>query len=51
MEEAAEGNQIATCTANVTKEDFPDLVAKLWEQFKPQQIKSGFRKAGLCPLS
>ena len=24
-------NQIATCAANVTKEDFPGLVAKLWE--------------------
>ena len=45
-------HQITTCAAAVTKEDFPSLVAKLWDcSFKPEHLKSGFWKTGLCPLS
>ena len=45
-------HQIETCAGTVTKEDFPGLIAKLWEQsFKPANLKGGFRKTGLCPLS
>ena len=45
-------HQIASCAATVTKEDFPALLAKLWEvSFLSKHLISGFEKCGLCPLS
>ena len=45
-------HQIETCGGTVTKEGFPGLIAKLWEQsFKEAHLRSGFRKTGLHPLS
>ena len=36
----------------VGKEDFPGLIAKLWDtSFTPQQCKGDFRGAGLIPFS
>lgn len=44
--------QIEMCAGNVTKEDFPSLIKKLWDQsFQPAHLRSGFQKAGLHPLS
>ena len=44
--------QIETCAGTVTKEDFPGLIARLWEQsFKPAHLQGGFRKTGLCPFN
>lgn len=38
--------------ATVTKQEFPYLLAKLWDvSFLPEHFISGFRKAGLCPFS
>ena len=37
-------NQIATCAATVTKQEFPHLLVKLWDRsFLPQHFTSGFR--------
>ena len=45
-------HQLETCAATVTKEDFPMLLARLFEKsFLPQHFISGFTKCGLCPLS
>ena len=45
-------HQIATCASTVTKQEFPYLLAKLWDRlFLPQHFTSGFRRTGLCPLS
>ena len=33
------------------KETFPSLIAQLWESFKPEHYKGGFKGAGLFPLS
>ena len=45
-------HQLQSCAATVTKQEFPILLAKLWDQsFLPQHLKSGFRRTGLCPLS
>ena len=45
-------HQLATCAAVVTKEDFPALLLRLWElSFKPEHLKNGFVKCGLCPLN
>ncbi len=38
--------------ANVSKEAFPSLIAKLWdESFTPAHCISGFRASGIVPLS
>ena len=38
-------HQIETCSGTVTKEDFPALVAQLWDQsITSTHLKSGFRK-------
>ena len=45
-------HQLKTCAANVTKEDFPSLLANLWkDSFLSQHLINGFSKSGLCPLS
>ena len=45
-------HQLQSCAATVTKQEFPILLAKLWDQsFLLQHLKSGFRRTGLCPLS
>ena len=45
-------HQLTTCAAVVTKEDFPALLLRLWElSFKPEHLKNGFIKCGLCPLN
>ena len=41
-----------TRAANVDKEEFPKLLAKLWEvSFKPQHLQNGFRETGLFPFT
>ena len=43
--------QIETGAANVTKEDFPALIAQLFDvSFRTDHIKGGFKKSGICPL-
>ena len=43
-------HQLATCAANVTKEDFLTLLSNLWAiSFLPHHLISGFVKCGLCP--
>lgn len=45
-------HQIETCAGTVTKEDFPSLIKRLWEQsFLSAHLRSGFQKTGLHPLS
>lgn len=45
-------HQIETCAGTVTKEDFPSLIKKLWEQsLLSAHLQSGFQKTGLHPLS
>ena len=45
-------HQLKTCAANVTKEDFPSLLANLWkDSFLSQHLNNGFSKSGLYPLS
>ena len=44
--------KLETKGQRVGKEDFPSLIAKLWDaSFTPQQCKGGFRGAGLIPFS
>ena len=44
--------KLETKGQRVGKEDFPGLIAKLWDtSFTPQQCKGGFRGAGLIPFS
>ena len=44
--------QIETCAGNMTKEDFPSLIKKLWDQsLQLAHLQSGFQKTGLHPLS
>ena len=41
-----------TCAATVDKTEFPGLLKTLWETcFKAEDLKAGFHKTGLCPLS
>jgi len=41
-------HQIASCAATVMKEDFPALLAKLWDNsFLPQHLVNGFAKYGI----
>ena len=41
-----------TRAANIGKEDFPMLLAQLWEaSFKPSHLVGGFRETGLFPLN
>ena len=43
--------QIETGAANVTKEDFPSLIAQLFDvSFRADHIKGGFKKSGIYPL-
>jgi hypothetical protein len=43
--------QIETCASVVTKEEFPHLLAELYQKsFLPHHFKSGFRACGLYPL-
>ena len=43
--------QIESRASTVTKEDFPGLLAELYEKsFCPEHFKSGFRRCGLHPL-
>lgn len=45
-------HQLGTCAATVTKEVFPTLLARLWEDsFLEKHLISGFCRCGLCPLS
>ena len=45
-------HQLKTCAANVTREDFPSLLANLWkDSLLSQHLINGFSKSGLCPLS
>lgn len=40
-----------TRAANISKEEFPNLVAQLWSaSFKPQHLQGGFRESGLFPF-
>ena len=44
--------KLETKGQRVGKEDFPGLIAKLWDtSFTPQQCKGGFRGADLIPFS
>ena len=44
--------QIETRASVITKEDFPSLLAKLYEKsFLPSHFKSGFRRSGFHPLN
>ena len=44
--------KLETKGQRVGKEDFPGLIAKLWDtSFTPQQCKGDFRGAGLIPFS
>ena len=43
--------EIETCAANVTKQDFPPLIAQLFDiSFQKDHIKGGFKKSGIYPL-
>ena len=43
--------QIETCASVVTKEEFPHLLAELYQKsFHPHHFKSGFHACGLYPL-
>ena len=47
-----EGIQDGDMCSDGRKKEFPRLLKKLWEaSFKAQHLQTGFRKAGLCPLS
>jgi len=41
--------RLQTKGQKATKENFPSLVTQLWESFKPEHCKGGFRGAGLFP--
>ena len=43
--------RLQTKGQKATKETFPSLITQLWESFKPEHCKGGFRGAGLFPLS
>ena len=44
--------KLETRAGSIGKEEFPQLLHKLWERsFKPQHLQGGFRETGLFPLS
>jgi len=43
--------RLQTKGQKATKETFPSLITQLWESFKPEHCKGGFRGVGLFPLS
>ena len=44
--------KMKTRAANIDKEDFPKLVAQLWDiSFKPKNLKGGFRETDLFPFT
>ena len=44
--------KIKTRAANIGKEEFPSLLAQLWESsFQASHLIGGFRESGLCPFT
>ena len=35
----------------ITKRDFPGLIGKVWNSYRPEIAINGFKKAGICPFS